>query len=753
MQINDTISWGDVGIYIVQGQLNKRPSRATGNYSPYEAFYGQAPKSSPENFLSPNLLRLCQSEDGLNAAYELVKSSNGKATDEELKSAIEQGEQVYEQFIASLSASSNGKRSLPEGDATAHQDTGKKIRSLTASKQSTMGKTVETIIVPAKPFNKSTAFTRVHRNSSRKTRGKNLSRSQIIKNVLSANQIYNFQYPRIKCGCCFSGSHLLSIGDETYLDDNENTSRWWDSDFISTFATLVNHHHHRSKSANFVSTMQLIHCSWPKSIPEESECRDLNSDINTIISVLHGIGHFCVMEIDLNTRVIAVTDGLGFPLKTWTDHAINILRRCKIYNRDEDMFTPEVDNALQLHDAGGYRDDLDFVMVAAEDFLPQLDNFNCGPIACLKIMSAYGDFDPNEDAIEPKNYRSWVIERFRHLVRLYGSDLLQLTPPSVSGNSNDSMIDHQVVCGICHDTVPGHPMTSMVCCKKEVHAYCIAQWLDNHSSCIYCRAEVSSITVDGAVIPFESTSGAALIDSKVNFQSTKKTNAATSPSFKTAGTDSSFSTSPSNGDPEVHESDINDETAQIRAKMRVAQRHSAKQVNDRRSKSAYSQTLAVGDICNVKVEGNVRAATDAPYVPVAITAVHVTPSGKSVKYSVASKHGHLQGKFTRERLEHCPGLDMKIMSIDLKAACFKRKKLEVHQASALFNKSGGGSFCKCEIRECSTNPNCTCKYYGRFCTSKCHKGRGNARFVCKLLPPPGNQLFCQEINNSTLEKE
>jgi len=134
--------------------------------------------------------------------------------------------------------------------------------------------------------------------------------------------------------------------------------------------------------------------------------------------------------------------------------------------------------------------------------------------------------------------------------------------------------------------------------------------------------------------------------------------------------------------------------------------------------------------------------------------VHVSPGGKSVKYSVASKHGSLEGKFERERLEHCPGLDMKMMSIDLNADGF-RSKLQVHQASALFNKSGGGSFCKCEKRECSTNTNCTCKIYGRFCSSKCHKGRGNpkVKFVCKLLPTPGNQLFCQVISKSTLEKE
>lgn len=159
----------------------------------------------------------------------------------------------------------------------------------------------------------------------------------------------------------------------------------------------------------------------------QTECRVLSSEVKTIISVLHGHGHYCVLEIDITTRLIKVFDGLGFPLKTWTDHVINILRRCKMYSRYVDMFTTPVDSndsQLQLHGPNGYDAELDYLMVVGK-FLPQLNNFDCGPIACLKIMNAYGVF-VNDGAIDHTNYRFWVISHYRFLVGKYESQMLQL---------------------------------------------------------------------------------------------------------------------------------------------------------------------------------------------------------------------------------------------------------------------------------------------------------------------------------------
>ena len=64
MQDNNTTSWAVLGCYVTQAQINKRPSRAKGNFSPYEAFFGQVPKSAPQNYLSQELLSLCESDYG-----------------------------------------------------------------------------------------------------------------------------------------------------------------------------------------------------------------------------------------------------------------------------------------------------------------------------------------------------------------------------------------------------------------------------------------------------------------------------------------------------------------------------------------------------------------------------------------------------------------------------------------------------------------------------------------------------------------
>ena len=73
----------------------------------------------------------------------------------------------------------------------------------------------------------------------------------------------------------------------------------------------------------------------------------------------------------------------------------------------------------------------------------------------------------------------------------------------------------QEPCGICQSVAPGHPMTTMTCCKQQLHALCAAEWLTTHQSCIYCRQEVTEISVDGAIIPFGTSSVVTMFESKV----------------------------------------------------------------------------------------------------------------------------------------------------------------------------------------------------------------------------------------------
>ena len=58
-------------------------------------------------------------------------------------------------------------------------------------------------------------------------------------------KVNNFVFPMLLCKCCcWAGFQIVPIWDSTYQSDCENSNRWWDTDFITGFTTLVAHESH-----------------------------------------------------------------------------------------------------------------------------------------------------------------------------------------------------------------------------------------------------------------------------------------------------------------------------------------------------------------------------------------------------------------------------------------------------------------------------------------------------------------------------
>ena len=187
--------------------------------------------------------------------------------------------------------------------------------------------------------------------------------------------------------------------------------------------------------------------------------------------------------------------------------------------------------------------------------------------------------------------------------------------------------------------------------------------------------------------------------------------------------------------------------ASIRKTVEASKRKQAEQVNKSRLKTAKF-TLDVGDMCNVVVEGNTRAATDFLKVPVLVVSVRVSATTSHTSYQIASRDGYLKGWYQRERLVHHPGLTATLMGIDVNVPDFK-KNLDVNTASALFNVGGGCKPCECQLTNCATNGRCTCMEKKQFCTTKCHKGRGvNKKCTLMPPPPPGRKDICSPCNGT-----
>ena len=187
--------------------------------------------------------------------------------------------------------------------------------------------------------------------------------------------------------------------------------------------------------------------------------------------------------------------------------------------------------------------------------------------------------------------------------------------------------------------------------------------------------------------------------------------------------------------PDLDPSDISPVRGQMRVDARMAQNNQANQVNTKRLKLSKI-VLESGDICNIVVEGNVRAATDLPQIPVVVTEVFESDITGHISYRVASRDGYLKPRFQRQQLQHYPHMNAALLGIDIAKPGFL-SDLDVARASALFNKLGGGGSCGCKKGDCAApKSRCKCKARKSFCTTKCHDGRG-ANPKCTLRPPPG----------------
>ena len=172
-----------------------------------------------------------------------------------------------------------------------------------------------------------------------------------------------------------------------------NSKCWWDSDFVSSFGTLLYHSVHSTKTV-------FVDCNYPND-DNPAALVKLSTDCEKIVAVAHGHSHYVLIHIDIHSRrkSAVIFDGIGsIPLKDWQKHLSFILRRCGI---DPDAYI----NAIRRHnsrDYGGMK-------------LKQVDGFNCGPIACMVLWHT---FIPSEvdTTLDVSQFRSKIVPKMKALL-------------------------------------------------------------------------------------------------------------------------------------------------------------------------------------------------------------------------------------------------------------------------------------------------------------------------------------------------
>ena len=338
--------------------------------------------------------------------------------------------------------------------------------------------------------------------------------------------------PTLTCrDCCHVGydhKQMIMVHDDDYVESIRSSMRWWDGVFIGSFAQMASHYAHvtmneRRTSLDDTPLPQVMHVTYPKEAITESQLMRFPSNVTRLVAVMHESAHYTVLEIDIPSKRIMIFDGLYRDMLEWIDHVVSALKRARLIGVDETcnaIFTGEF---IEIEGSGrrghvklphAYILSFDLSpqwRLEVGHFVKQLEGYNCGPIACTKILEVFrlvSEFEVN-NAYNLGTIRTLVTEQWKRFLVRCNDDLVvrmkQRRPIGVlreeyaskeknmTSPADPRPIDPLDIC-FCFDDEPDMDIVRLVCCCKEfMHRDCLQNWLGFESSCPYCSKPINDI--------------------------------------------------------------------------------------------------------------------------------------------------------------------------------------------------------------------------------------------------------------------
>ena len=378
---------------------------------------------------------------------------------------------------------------------------------------------------------------------------------------LSSNRKKTFQfvYPKLTCHCVHTGDHMIEVGDEAYLHSIQNSTLWWDQEFVTAFSIMAAHYAHSYEGRDTSIVLpHLVNIITARDVVHESVCKNIDPSVERVVGVIHQVNHYAVMDINIKTRVARIYDGLqARALGTWTQHVVNALQMCNLTSMagvtdtvpDPPSENPHPRTRHVRTQVLGYTLIINHEEWRLEygQFIAQTDGFNCGPIACLKLLEMYNlvSVEDVQVSYATRSIRALAIEKWRRFVDYCNSDLIvrkrmmitmeepyplpgmavptydrttmhdnmatsnQAVASAVAASLNAAPADMDIC--FCAADDDGMELVRMTCCKKTIHRGCVIAWLQFSTHCMYCRRNATLIEVVGyptimrgtSIVPFD----------------------------------------------------------------------------------------------------------------------------------------------------------------------------------------------------------------------------------------------------------
>ena len=212
------------------------------------------------------------------------------------------------------------------------------------------------------------------------------------------------------CGQSTGGYSRVWLPDKKLIDRYYVAQDWYETEFIMGFVFLSIHDTHTSQPLHPSDHKVLpVITMYPNSVIHNIKNFDVDNTTH-FVSVVFAKNHFALLYYDLAGCTVSVFDGLEYDIKTWSQHISHTLWTYGLVSMAKNPTITETNRYYQMdgRQKDGVQDrrkkklTLEYQSVE-EDSSPtcvwtvcneasytQQDGFDCGPLACLKLMEING---------------------------------------------------------------------------------------------------------------------------------------------------------------------------------------------------------------------------------------------------------------------------------------------------------------------------------------------------------------------------
>ena len=236
----------------------------------------------------------------------------------------------------------------------------------------------------------------------------------------------------LHCDTCgvYQALPRIVIGDSAYVKFMKYGEKYFEFEFILSFVYLVTHLSHIEASYAPPPFLQVLTYESQRLVKDD--VLTVPRMHNTIVGVFHSGSHYAIAEVDhCKLHTITIYDGLFYDLSEWQKNVIQLLMKCNLIDLETLGIDLIADPKSKLI-VPGHRHGIDVVngytivangvkwRLIRGTFIVQTDDFNCGPIACLKVMELFSRIDRSTavNCYGKARIRKVVFDEWDNMVRM-----------------------------------------------------------------------------------------------------------------------------------------------------------------------------------------------------------------------------------------------------------------------------------------------------------------------------------------------